>query len=205
MTGWMLPLAEGLAIALVIALLSLIRHEGLPVQIGVELVVLSLLATAFSLSTGLPLQPVLLLIVLYLIVMRARLLVDLGNFFSGRGQFRLAETLYLLALQVWPDPFGRVGAMINLAVNHMRQRQWANAIDILTAVLETRPGGAPSKLEAACRFNLGVAYERQGRPGMALQQYQAVTELLPNSLYARHASAAIKRGGKPADSQDAST
>jgi tetratricopeptide (TPR) repeat protein len=196
MIPWLLPLIEGLVIALVIAGLSLVRGEGLPVQIGLELAILSLAAAVLSLTIGLLIHPVVFFIVLYLIVMRARLLVELGNFLSGQRQFRLAENLYLLALQIRPDPFGRLAAMINLAVNHIRQRQWANAVDILTAVLETKPDNVSPRLEAACRFNLGVAYERQERTRLALDQYRAVTRLLPNSPYAHRADEAIKRGAK---------
>jgi tetratricopeptide (TPR) repeat protein len=49
------------------------------------------------------------------------------------------------------------------------------------------------KYEAACRYNLGYAYEKAGQDRQAVAQYQETIELLPGSLYAKAAQAALKR------------
>ena len=53
---------------------------------------------------SIPVHPLLFLVVIYLITMRIRLLVDLGNAFSARRRYHRALSIGRLALGLWPDP-----------------------------------------------------------------------------------------------------
>lgn len=79
----------------------------------------------------------------------------------------------------------------------VRQERFEEAITLLGNVLADMPQwrGTP-KYETACRYNLGVAYLRLGQEANAVQHFQQVIELLPSSLYARAAEAAIRRRGR---------
>ena len=60
------------------------------------------------------------------------------------------------------------------------------------------------KYEAACRYNLGYAYERNGDDAKAVVQYNEAIDVLPGSLYAKAAQAALKRRKKKSPSDDPS-
>jgi tetratricopeptide (TPR) repeat protein len=68
------------------------------------------------------------------------------------------------------------------------------AIDTFEGVLETekRPR-LGLKYEAACRYNLGYAYEQNGEEAKALVKYNETIDLFPGSVYAQAAQAALKR------------
>ena len=85
---------------LLVALLFILVFGGLPVlrkeepslRLAVEVLVFTSLSLGVSLLTGLRLDPILFLIFLYLIVMRCRLLIDLGNLLSSRGYHQRAPS-----------------------------------------------------------------------------------------------------------------
>jgi len=54
------------------------------------------------------------------------------------------------------------------------------------------------KYESACRYNLGVAYDRCGEHSKATQQFNEVIDMLPGTPHARAAQAALERrkGGR---------
>jgi tetratricopeptide (TPR) repeat protein len=136
-------------------------------------------------------------IVLYLVTMRARLLVDLGNWFTARGQYARALALYRLALRLWPDAVGRQIVLINRGVTQLRMQEPEDAYRTLGEALaeETvRPG---AKYLAAGYYNLGLACRRTGREAEAIRRFNEAIDALPHSVYARAAQRALRgRGSK---------
>jgi tetratricopeptide (TPR) repeat protein len=185
-------LLGGLAMAAVLTALSLLRREGLPTQVVAEIIVLTLLIAGVLTLTDTALHPLIMIFSLYTIVMRSRLLVDVGNIVARRNP-AAADDFFILALRLWPDPLGRLSAIVNLAVNYLRRGQHAKAVDILKAALASQPTETPRKLEAAVRYNLGVAYEGLGQLGQALEEWRTVVRIFPNSPYGQGAQRAIQR------------
>jgi hypothetical protein len=52
------------------------------------------------------------------------------------------------------------------------------------------------KYEAACHYNLAYAYELKGQDAKATVEYNEAIEVLPGSVYAKAAQAAMKRRKK---------
>jgi len=185
---------EALLFALVFGALSWLRGEGLPARFAWE--VLGVTAVCYLLCgvTGLAMHPVLFLVLVYIITMRARLLVDVGNALSARGRYEHALQVFGWAQRLAADPFSQTLVRINTGVVFFRQKRFAEAIDHLSGALAGLPGGRGGpKLEAACRYNLGLAYLRTGQERQGREQLNQVIELLPNSLYARGAEAALRQ------------
>jgi tetratricopeptide (TPR) repeat protein len=174
--------------------LSYIRREGLSSQFALESVALTVLFVGGSWLLGLHLSPYLFLILLYLVTMRSRLIVDLANLFATRDRYAPAFRLYQLGLTWWPDPASRLIVLTNRGVAELRSGQVDTAVDTLQSVLsvEERPR-LGLKYEAACRYNLGLAYEQTGEDGKAATQFNEVIDLLPGSPYAQAARAGLKR------------
>jgi len=83
---------------------------------------------------------------------------------------------------------------INTGVVLIREKHFEEAVQLLSRTLQGIPAGRGGpKYEAACRYNLGLAHLRAGQESEAFQQFNAVIDLLPNSLYARGAQAALTR------------
>ncbi len=184
----------GLLYIIVIGAMSLLRREGLSVRFAVESLVLIALVGGLAFLTGIVLHPVIFLILLYLITMRVRLLVDLANSFAIRGNFPVAERIYNLAERSGADPASRVNLAINRGVARLQQGKLDEAIGMFLEILKTN--GKPSlgiKHEAACYYNLGVAYERKGQKDDASRSFKLVLDVWPVSEYARRASVALAR------------
>lgn len=179
---------------LIFGALSVLRREGLSVQFAVESVALSAVLIGGSWLLGLRLSPILLLVVLYLVALRSRLLADLANLLVKRGRAAVSFRLYRLALAWWPDPPTRLMVLANRGAAELYTNQVEQSIATLTEVLKGGNGVrlAP-RYEAACRYNLGFAYEKKGEDAQAVQQYNHVIDLVPGSMYAHAASAALKR------------
>jgi tetratricopeptide (TPR) repeat protein len=192
----LLLLIAGLFI-LVFGGLSFVRREGLSVQFALESAALTTLLVGGSRLTGILINPFLFLIVLYLMTMRSRLLVDLANLFASRDRYNLAFPLYRLSLAWWPDAASRLIVLTNRGIAELRSGQTDTAIQTLESVLdvEERPR-LGVKYEAACRYNLGLAYEQKEDWGKAAIQYNEVVDLLPGSAYAQAAQAGLKRRRK---------
>jgi len=192
------PIALNLLIAclyiLVFGALSLLRREGLSAQFALESVGVTAILMGGAWLLGIGLSPVVLLVVLYLVTMRSRLLVDLANVLAQRGQYAVAFRVYGLAEHVWPDTTSRLIAQANRGAAEVHFAKLEAAIATLEGVLdEGKRHHLGIKYEAACRYNLAVAYDRAGQPAKATQLFNEVIELLPGSLYARGAEAALKR------------
>jgi tetratricopeptide (TPR) repeat protein len=174
--------------------LGFLRREGLSVQFALEAVALTVLLVGGTWLLNIQLSPFLFLALLYLITMRSRLTVDVANFLVRREQRDLAFRLYQLSLAWWPDAPSRLIVLTNMGAAQVYTGQLDAAIETLEGVLEMeqRPR-LGLKYEAACHYNLGYAYEKKGEDAKSIAQYNETIDLLPGSLYAKAAQAALKR------------
>jgi tetratricopeptide (TPR) repeat protein len=189
-----LLLIIGFLFILVFGGVGYLRREGLSIQFALESLGLIVIMVGGSWLMGIRLNPFLFLILLYLITMRSRLVVDLANILTRRGNYDLAFRLYDLGLAWWPDGASRLIVLTNKGAAQLHKGQVEEAIATFKSVLEEEK--QPSlgiKYEAACRYNLGYAYERKGQDAQAVLQYNEVIDLLPGSVYAQAAQAALRR------------
>ncbi|RME89508.1 MAG: hypothetical protein D6770_04290 [Anaerolineae bacterium] len=189
----LITLLVGFSYIVIFGGLSLFRREGLSFRFATESAAITVIAAAFSALTGLPLHPVLFLVVLYIISMRVRILVDLGTIFARRGQFNQADRLFALASRLWPDEISRLIVQLNQATSLLQQGNLDTAIAMYRDLLEQAEGRLSAKHEAAAHYNLGVAYLRKGMDAPATVEFNAVIDTWPASPYARYAEAALER------------
>lgn len=176
--------------------LSYVRRQGLSNRFIAE--GLAITAVGALLAFAIPLQPVPFLAIIYLVTMRVRLLVDVGNWLVSRRQYNRALALYRLALRLWPDASGRQIVLINRGVAQLRMQDPETAYRTLSEALAyevVRPG---TKHLAAGYYNLGLACRRTGREAEAIRHFNEAIDTLPNSIYAHAARQALKK--RPPDS-----
>jgi tetratricopeptide (TPR) repeat protein len=197
MDPYLLSLLTACLYIVVFGGLSLLRREGLSVQFALESVVATAVLVGGSLVVGLPISPILLLIVLYLVTMRSRLLVDIANLLARRRRYQSAFKLYELGLAWWPDVSARLIVLANRGAAELHSGQVDTAIKTFEGVLdsEQRPR-LGIKYEAATQYNLAYAYEQAGDEAKAIAHYNEAIDVLPGSLYAKAAQAALKRRKK---------
>ena len=190
----LLLLLEGFAYIVVFGGLSLLRREGLSMRFALEAVVLTLMVSGYSFLTDFPFHPVLFLVLLYLVTMRVRLLVEVGNYFAKRGQFTRAGHLYDFALRLWPDQSGRLIIQVNQGTALLQSGQLDQAVAALKEVLKQADQGYLGvKYESAAHYNLGVAYLRKKLEAQAVVEFNAVLDTWPASEYSRRAIAALEK------------
>ncbi len=189
----LLILLVSLVFILVFGGLPVLRREGLSLQLAVEVLVLTGLGIGASLLIGFRLDPILFFIFLYLIVMRCRLLIDLGNLLASRGRPQLALSVYRLAMRLAPDFPVHLTALISYSAVLVRVGALEEAIRILEAVLEKGRERLQLKHESACHYNLGVAYMRLGSESRAVREFNEAIDAWPLSPYAQGARAALER------------
>jgi tetratricopeptide (TPR) repeat protein len=191
---YLLLVLTALLYALAFGALTWLRGEGLVARFAWEVLAVTAAIVAVAWVARLSVHPVLLLVAIYLVTMRARLLVDVGNALSGRKRHEDALAVLRLGLRLASDPFTASLVRINIGVTQIRQKRFEDAISQLDTTLANLPQGRGSpKYEAACRYNLGLAYLRTGQEANGSQQMRQVVELLPNSIYAVGAEAALKK------------
>jgi len=174
--------------------LSLLRREGLSTQLALEVLALTALVAGGAYLTGTTANPILFLILIYLLSMRGRLLTELANLFSARGRQRDAIRLLQLALGLFPDLSTRLIILVNMGIIQLRRQNPRSARDLLELVLdEAQHGGLGLKHEAACRFNLGLAHQQLGNDSQAVSQFNQAIETMPNSVYAQAAGRALDK------------
>jgi tetratricopeptide (TPR) repeat protein len=193
MNPHLLILLVSLLFILVFGGLPVLRKEEPSLQLAVEVLVLTGLGIGASLITGLRLDPILFFISLYLIVMRCRVLIDLGNLLSARGRHQLALSVYRLAMRLGPDFPIRLIALISYSAVLVRVGALEEAIRILEEISEKWGERLHPKHESACHYNLGVAYMRLGREGRAVREFNETIDAWPLSEYAQQAKAALER------------
>jgi tetratricopeptide (TPR) repeat protein len=152
---------------------SILRREGLSAQFAVEAVGITGLLVGGTMLLGITLNPIVFLLLLYLITMRSRLLVDAGNLLAQRGKYTAAFRIYDAGLTWWPD----MASLESVLAKDVR-------------------GNLGLRCEAATRYNLGLAYEQSGQAAKASEQYNETADLMPSSPFARAALAALERRKK---------
>jgi len=192
----------GLCYIVVFGGMSILRREGLSSQFALEVLGMTALVEAGAFLSGSSANPVLFLVLIYLVSMRARLLVDLANVLSARGRQRDAISLLQLALSLLPDRTTRLMVLTNMGIVQLRRQDPQGAQALLESVLEAGEGGGLGlKYEAACRYNLGLALQRQGREAEAVRQFNEAIDVFPSSIFGRAAEQALeqrRRGGQKA-------
>ncbi len=174
--------------------LSLLRREGLSAQFALESIVLTALLVGGSYAIGMPISPILLLVVLYLVTMRSRLLVDVANVLARRRSYGPAFRLYQLGLAWWPDVSARLIVLANRGAAELHSGEVNKAIKTLEGVLHSEQRSRLGiKYEAATNYNLAYAYEQAGEDAKSAAHYHEAIEALPGSLYAKAAESALKR------------
>jgi Tfp pilus assembly protein PilF len=143
-----------------------------------------------------PIHPVAFLGVLYLVTMRVRLLIDIGNWLSARGRREQAMALYSLALQVGPDATGRQIVLINRGVAELRNGDPEAAYLTLRDALADDDGQIGTKHLAATYYNLGLACRRSGREAEAVRRFNEAINAWPHSIYGQAAARELKKGSK---------
>jgi tetratricopeptide (TPR) repeat protein len=199
-----MTLLVGLFYILVVGVLSLLRREGLSTQIALESLAVIAIALVVGWITGPGVSPILLFIVLYLVTMRARLLTDLANLVFKRWGYPSAERLYRLALRLRPDHTSQLIVRINWGTARLRSGDTEGAIaelkDVLASAAER--GGLGQKYEAACLFNLAVAYRKAGDDSKAILQFNKVIDEHPASVYGQAAEQALNSMRKSRSTED---
>lgn len=205
--GVWLTLLLGLLYVVLFGGLSLLRREPLSLRFAVESLAFTALVYVIYWVSGFMLHPVFFVVLLYLLTMRAQLLIDLGNMAARTGRWSLARRLYAAGEAIAMGDPSRWAARINCGACFLKEGRLEDAIQTLTSLIgNANKGNLSPKHEAACRYNLGLALMRSGRAAEAVHQLNEVVELLPGSVYAVGASAELKRyrkasaeQGKPTD------
>ncbi|MFL7809777.1 MAG: hypothetical protein AB8I80_14170 [Anaerolineae bacterium] len=186
----LLILLVGLLYVLGFGGLSLLRRQGLSLRFAIEGLVI--IGAGALLALFVPVPPLLVLVVLYLITMRVRLLVDLGNWFTSRGQHRQAFATYRIATRLWPDLAGLQIVLINRGVAELGMREPETAYRTLSGALAGEEVRLGAKYLSAGYYNLGLACRRTGREQEAVRRFNEAIDALPHSLYAYAAQQALK-------------
>ncbi len=184
----------GLIYIVVFGGMSLLRREGLSIRFAVESVCITAIAAILVYLTPIQIHPVWFLLLLYLITQRVRMLVDLAYIFARRGNYDFAEKIYNLAAHLWPDQTNELIIKVNHATLLLQKKQFIDAIDMLSSVLDqSNKGYLGIKYEAAAHFNLGVAYLRNNENSKAMGEFNSAIDTWPGSIYAQAAQKAIER------------
>ncbi len=171
--------------------LSYLRHQGLSGRFIAEGLIITGIGAALNLV--IPFHPLLFLLALYLLTMRVRLVIDLGNSVAARGQPERALQFYDLALRLGADIFSRRVAEINQGAALLQLGRAEEAYQILRPVV-TDPGvRLGAKYQAAACYNLGLAARRTGREAEAVCRFNEAIDALPGSIYAYGARQALKK------------
>jgi len=190
MTPSFLIFLVGLLYVVIFWSLSLLRRERLSNQFAYEGLSLTGVMFAAVRWGGMAVHPIYFLVLLYLITMRVRLLVELGNMLSKWGRYHQALAIYRLALHLFPDRSSRLIALINMGAAFLGQARPDRTIEVLEHAKGQILGQLGPKYAAGCCFNLGMAYRRTGRHADALRQFSEVGDRYPLSDYARLADKA---------------
>ncbi len=185
-------LLEGLTYAVILSLLAVVRQEKVSLRLVIETLLFTLAVSGVTALSGWPTHPVLFLFALYLVTMRVRLLVDVGNSFARRGRHSQAEALYGLADRLGPDPVAKSILALNRGAMLLQRGETHAAIAALTDLVgKAKEGRLGPRHEAAMHYNLGAAYRRQGMEAQATREFNMAVDAWPASPYARRAEEAL--------------
>jgi hypothetical protein len=132
-------LLVGLAYVVLFGGIGLLRREGLSLRFAIESICITAVFSGLAALTGAQVDPILFLIVLYLITMRVRILIDLGVMIARQGKTALAAELYAL-----PVVYGLTPPAVDPEVNQatlLLQEAKLNEID--RNVHRCTPTGGP--------------------------------------------------------------
>jgi len=187
-------LLVGLAYVLLLGGMALLRREGLSTRFAIESACITALSSGMVALTAIQINPVLFLILLYLLTMRVRILVDLANVLARQGKYSHADNIYNFTSRLWPDPTGKLILKVNQATLLLQENKLDESISMFTDILnQVDQGYLGVKYEAAAHFNLGVAYLRKNFISKATIEFNAVIDTWPASLYAHRAQEALDR------------
>jgi tetratricopeptide (TPR) repeat protein len=187
----LLILLVGLLYLLGFGALSFMRRQGLSTRFAVDGLIVIGIGAALN-YVSVPVNPLLFLIILYLITMRVRLLVDLGNWLTSKKRYEQALNLFRLALRLGTDGVGRQIVLINRGVTQLRMQEPEAARLTLEEALAGEHARAGTKYLAAGYYNLGLACRRTGREADAIRHFNEAIDALPTSIYAHAARQALK-------------
>lgn len=194
MNLYFMILVVGLIYIVGFGALSLVRREGLSAQFALEVCAITALFELWLFLTGTYINPVIFLALIYVLSMRVRLLVDIGSMLSNRGRQRDAIRVMQFALRLFPDKPSRLVAMVNMGIVQLRRKNPASAQELFEIILKDAEGGGLGiKYEAACRYNLGLALQRQGKDAEAVSQFSEVAIIYPTSIYGQAAEKALEK------------
>jgi tetratricopeptide (TPR) repeat protein len=187
-------LLEGFSFVVLFGAVSLLKREGLSSRFAFEALIFTLVVSGLTALAGIQTHPVLFLVLIYLLAMRVRILVDLGNIFAKRGQFESADKFYNLADRLWPDATNHLILKVNQGTSLLQQKKLDEAIAMFSEILEHADHGYLGvKYEAATHYNMGVAYLRKNMDARASIAFNAVVDTWPASEYARRAEVALEK------------
>lgn len=187
----------GFSYALLFGFLGYLKREGLSIQFISEAVVITLLVTGIGYATGSELNPILFLIFVYLITMRARLLTDVANLLSNRGRQRDAIAILQVAMRLFPDLQTRLIIMTNMGIVQILRKNPESAVTILNSVLEeSKDGGLGIRYRAACEYNLGIALRAVGEDSKSVKHFREAAEIYPGSAFGKAATKALEERRK---------
>jgi tetratricopeptide (TPR) repeat protein len=189
----LLILLIGLFYLLGFGALSFVRRQGLSTRFAVEGLIVSAIGAGLVYAS-VPVHPILFLVILYLITMRVRLLVDLGNWFTARKQYHRALALFRLALRLGPDAVSHQIVLINRGVTLLRMQDQEAAYLALKEALTGEEVRLGAKYLAAGYYNLGLACRRMGREAEAVRHFNEAIDAWPNSIYGHAAGQALRKG-----------
>ena len=180
--------------------LTFIRREGLSLRFALEATGVTLLFSALGFFYNIIIEPILFLLIIYVITMRVRILVDLANLLARRRNFTAADKIYDFTSKLWPDKTNLLIIDVNKGTSLLQQGQLDDAISVFKTILaRTEQGYLGIKYETATHYNLGVAYHRKNLSSLATQEFETVIEIWPGSVYSRYAEAALERLQKTKD------
>jgi len=188
----LLTLLVGLLFTLAFGALSLLRRQGLSMRFAAEGLIVTLIGAA--LAYLIPVHPLLFVVVLYLVTVRVRLLIDLGNWFTARGRPARALAVYRFALRLWPDTISQQIVLINRGVAQLKMERPEDAYNTLRGALAIEHARVGAKHLAAGHYNLGLACRRTHREAEAIRRFNEAIEVLPFSIYARAAQIELEKG-----------
>ncbi|RLC98203.1 MAG: hypothetical protein DRI77_05540 [Chloroflexi bacterium] len=189
----LLILLIGLLYLLGFGALSFMRRQGLSTRFAIEGLIITIAAAALV-YLSVPIHPIIFFLVLYLITMRVRLLVDMGNWFTSKKRYEQALNLFRLALRLGADVVSRQIVLINSGVTQLLMQEPEAARLTLEEALASEKARAGAKYLAAGYYNLGLACRRTEREAKAVHHFNQAIDAWPNSTYARAATQALKKG-----------
>ena len=191
MDPYLLILLIGLSYIIGFSALSIVRRQGTSTRFIVEGLIITIVFTAISYAT--PISYIIFLIIIYLVTMRVRLLIDLGNWLTARKKFSLSLNAYSLALRLWPDLISRQIALINRGVTQLRMGEPEEAYHTLEGALADKQAHTGAKYLSAGYYNLGLACRRTNREAKAVRHFNEAISIWPGCIYAHAAELELEK------------